>query len=446
MSRASIRAWHVSRAFAVFRKELAIAVAVCLPLLAHAETTLTFSDALDRALRTRSAVTTSTGHAALLDALPLRTMPTVRAETAYSSAENLNLLSESVDRFDAFTALVSVDYPLLDAGAERRRVAALRADAELIRRRALDEDGDVFRDTLDAFARLYIAERRIELLRDAAARATTLRERSRTMLEAGEISNLTAAQWQDQALATETQIVDFELQRLDAETRLRQLIGDRSGERLRASLTLEEDPATPAELKEDTIVESDAAVTRATLVQERQRLAFQEAVALRRPQLLLSAFGGVAAVPGAYRSDADEGTFGIYGVRMTLSLPMFDAAVARRLAEARIQFDEATRVRAVTETVTRNRIELLRLALTAADQRITLLTDAVRVAKQREESVSRLVLAGARPEADLVESASAVARRESDLLAARVERWKLQQHVRHAGNPRGLLSFQTASW
>lgn len=421
-------------------------VALFLPVLADAQLTLTFPDALDRALRARSAVTASGDHAALLDALPVRTLPAVRAETSYSSAENLNLLSESVNRFDAFTALVSVDYPLLDPGGERRRVAALRADAELIRRRALDEPGDVFRDTLDAFAQLFLAQRRIELLQDGAARATALRERARSMLDAGEISNLTAAQWEDQALTTETQVVDLELQRLDAETRLKQLIGDRSGATLRASLALEDDTGPSPEVKDDTFVESDASVTRATLLQERQRLALQEAVALRRPQLLLSAFGGVAAVPGTYRSGADEGTFGIYGVRMTLSLPMFDAAVARRLVESRIQLDEATRVRAATETAARNRIELLRLALAAADKRIALLAGAVQVAKQRQESVTRLVLAGARPEADLVESTNAVARRESDLLAARVERWKLRQHVRYAGDPRGPHSFLTANW
>lgn len=444
MNRAPRRVWRASSVFALFFRELAAVAVLSFPLLAHAGT-LTFPDALDRALRERSAATLSGDHSALLDALPLRTMPVVRAETAYSSAENLNLLSESVGRVDAFTALVSVDYPLLDRGGERRRVDALRADAELIRRRALDESGDVFRDTLDAFARLYIAERRIDLLRDGAVRAAALRERARAKLDAGEISNLTASQWQDQALDIEAQVVDLELQRLEAETRLKQLIGDRSGDTLRAALTLDDDAVPSEQGTHDPIVEGDAAVTRAMLVQERQRLALQEAVALRRPQLLLSAFGGVAAVPGTYRSDAGEGTFGIYGVRMTLSLPMFDAAVARRLAEARIQFDEATRLRALTETAMRNRIDLLRLALAAAGKRISLLSDAVQVAKQRQESVNRLVLAGARPESDLVESARAVARRESDLLAARVERWKLQQHVRHAGNPRGLLPSQTAS-
>ncbi|HEX6099544.1 MAG TPA: TolC family protein [Thermoanaerobaculia bacterium] len=408
-------------------------LALSFAFTASANVTLTFPAALERAMRTRAGATTYADHAAMLDALPFHTMPVVRAETSYSSAENLNLLSESVGRFDAFTAVVSVDYPLLDVGADRRRVAALRADAQILRRRALDEAEDVFRETLEAFAQLYTSERRIQLLHDGAARAAELRQRARTMLEAGEISNITATQWQDQALATESALVDLELQRLEAETRLKQLTGDTSTEGLRASLDLEAEEPSLKQIRVEEIVETDAAVARASLVQERQRLALQEAVAQRRPQLLLSAFGGVAAVPSTFNSNADEGTFGIYGLRMTLSLPMFDPAAARRLAEARLQLEEAARVRTVTEIATRNRIDLLWLAMAAADKRIKLLTDAVAVAKEREESITRLVLAGVRPEADLVEAANGVARRESDLLAVRVDRWKLQQRVKYLG-------------
>lgn len=392
-----------------------IALAILLALTARADVTITFPAALDRAMR----ATASADYVAMLDALPSRTFPTVRAETAYSSAENLNLLSENVGRFDAFTAVVTVDYPLLDSGADRRRLAALRADAQLLRGRALDQADTVFRETVEVFAQLYVAEQRIQLLRDGTARATALRQRARTMLDSGEISNITAARWQDQALATEAALVDLELQRLDAETRLKQLIGDTSSETLRASLILDESPIVKVANGDP-----EAGVTRASL-------ALQEASAQRRPQLMLSGFGGVAAVPSTYT--ADEGTFGIYGLRLSLSLPMFDSASARRLAEARLQLEEATRVRAVTEAATRNRIDLLWLALSASEKRLALMTDAVGVAKQRQESITRLVLAGVRPEADLVDAANEIARRESDLLAVRVERWKLQQQLRYTG-------------
>ncbi|HEX2062715.1 MAG TPA: hypothetical protein VHK90_18380, partial [Thermoanaerobaculia bacterium] len=115
------------------------ALVLLLTVPVFADVTLTFPAALERALRIRAATTTFDAHARTLEALPFRTLPTVRAETGFSTAENLNLLTDNIGRFDAFTALVSVDYPLLDAGAERRRLAAIHADAQILRRRALDE-------------------------------------------------------------------------------------------------------------------------------------------------------------------------------------------------------------------------------------------------------------------------------------------------------------------
>lgn len=425
------------------KRALAI-VTLLLTLPASADNTLTFPAAIERAFRVRGATTTFDAQAQTLEALPFRTLPVVRAETGFSTAENLNLLTDNIGRFDAFTALVSVDYPLLDAGAERRRLAAIKADAQILRRRALDEADDVFRETLEAFATLYAMEKRIEFIGEGARRAAELRQRARTMLETGQISNVTATQWQDQALATESQLVDLELQRLEAETRLKQLTGDTSPETLHASVDIDDQPALK-EIKVDDIVEQDAAVARASLFAERRRLALQEAVAARRPQILLSAFGGVAAVPSSDDFNADEGRFGIYGMRVTLSLPMFDAAAARRLAEARLELEEAVRVRNLTESATRNRLDLLWLAIAAAEKRMSLLQEAVNVAKEREQSIVRLVMAGVRPEADLVEAANAVAKRESDLLAVRVDRWKLQQRVRFTAGGNNAFPLHTAS-
>lgn len=421
-------------------RALAVLV-IALPL--YADVTMTFPSALERALRIRAATTTFDAHAQTLEALPFRTLPTVRAETGFSTAENLNLLTDNIGRFDAFTALVSVDYPLFEGGAEQRRLAAIKADAQLLRRRALDEADDVFRETLEAFAQLYSAERRIELLSVGAKRAAELRLRARTMLEAGQISNVTATTWQDQALATESQLVDLELQRLEAETRLKQMTGDTSAETLHARLELDDEPVL-REIKVEEIVDADAAVARASLHEQRKRLALQEAISAKRPQILLSAFGGVASVPTTHQSNLDDGTFGIYGMRVTLSLPMFDAASARRLAEARLDVEDAARVRSLTASATRNRLDLLWLSIAAAERRMTLLQEAVRVAREREQSIVRLVMAGVRPESELVDAANAVARRESDLLAVRVDRWKLQQRVRFSSEQHGV-PVRTAS-
>ncbi|HEX6160841.1 MAG TPA: TolC family protein [Thermoanaerobaculia bacterium] len=395
----------------------------------HADTTLSFQQALDRAMKVRALSSTYEEHASTLEALPFRNLPVVRAETGISSAENLNLLSESVGRFDAFTAVVSVDYPLLDGGAEQRRALGARTDAQLIRRRAVDEAEDVFRQTLDAVAALYTAEQRIRLLRDGAQRAAVLRDRARLMLEAGAISNVTATTWQDQALATESMLLDLELQRLEAETRVRQLIGDTGTEPLHIEIDIREEPMLK-EIRFDQVIRTDTAVASASLQEQRRQLALEESLAARRPQVLLSAFGGVAAVPSSFRGDTSEGTFGIYGLRLSLSLPMFDPASARRVAEARLELEEAARVKTLTATATKNRLDLLWLGMAAAEKRIDLLTQAVEVAKRRQESVIRLVTAGVRSETELVEAANEVARRESDLLAVRIDRWKLQQIVR----------------
>jgi outer membrane protein TolC len=137
---------------------------------------------------------------------------------------------------------------------------------------------------------------------------------------------------------------------------------------------------------------------------------------------MMSAFGGVA--------DFRQGTSGLYGLRFTISLPMFDGSVARRVAQARMEAEDAARERSLREASERNRAELLRVAMTAAEKRIELLAHAVDIAKQREASVTRLVSAGVRSAGDLVDASTDVSRREMELLAVQVERWKLQQQLR----------------
>jgi outer membrane protein TolC len=364
---------------------------------------------LDRAIHARGADTYYEQQARTLEAFSFRKAPSVRAETGASSADDLNLITNNVTRVDAFTALITVDYPLLDGGLAGRSLAAARADAQLTRARAEDEADAIFRETLDAYARLYLADARLSLLQSTIDRASDLRERSKAMLAAGRISNTVAAQWEDQALAAESMLVDLQLQRLDAETRLKQLIGDTSSEPIELPEQLENIAPRPT-------------VDRAKLEEDRRRIALQDALATRKPQLMMSAFGGVANVT--------EGTFGLYGVRFTLSLPMFDGNVARRIARSRIEADDAARARSLLETTQHNRIDLLHLSVNAADRRISLLSQAVDVAKQREESIARLVRAGDRPEGDLVDVATDISRREGDQLAVRVERWKLEQQLR----------------
>jgi outer membrane protein TolC len=140
--------------------------------------------------------------------------------------------------------------------------------------------------------------------------------------------------------------------------------------------------------------------------------------------MLLSAFGGLATV-----GTSDQ--FSLYGLRMTLSLPMLDAAARRREAQARVQAAEAELQHNASVARLRRRVAEESLSRATVTNRIELLSRALEIAKQRAESVARLTSAGLRSEAVLAEAWVDVARRESDLLGARVELWRL----RTAGPP-----------
>ena len=396
----------------------------------HAET-LTFDTALKRAMQTRGVDTAFARGISQLETPFGPMLPTLRVEAAAQRAENIELLSNNTVRFDALTMLLAVDYPLFERASRDRRINLARTSAQLFRRRALDEADEVFRETLDSFTNLYTAQRRLQLLEEGIRHAATLRERARTMLELGQITNTTAASWEEQALATESRRLDYELSRLDAETRLKQLTGDRTNETLLAEVDLNE-PARSATqtISLDRLVERDPLVDRATLQETQKRLVFEELTAQRRPQFLASAFGGVASVPSAFRGSLQDGSYGIYGVRVTFTLPTFDAASATRLAEAQLELEDATRMRQAAAAATRTRGNLLTLSMNAADQRVEILQQQIALAKQRQESMTRLVLAGVRTESDLFDAVTEVARRESDLLAIRVERWRLEQTAR----------------
>jgi outer membrane protein TolC len=369
--------------------------------------TLTFDEAYARALKAHGLDTAFLAGIKRLQEPARWGLPQLRFETSAQRGENVDLRSDGIVRLENTTSILSVDVPLRDRGARARREANIATDALLFRRRALDEADDVFRRTLDAFARLYVAERRIDLLTDAANRSGGLRERAKTMLAAGTIDNLTAAAWEEQALSMETQLVDLDIQRLDAEARLRQVIGYTGDEPIEVVADLEH--LQPSAAPRETL-------DHATLLERKRRLALDELQAQRKPQMLLTGFGGTA------------GGSGIYGVRFSLILPSFDAA---RVAQAQLELEEAERAKNAAAEATTSETQQVRLQLASVDKRIKLHERTVELARARQQSVARLVAAGARSELQLVNAADEVVRRESDLLALRVERWKLRQTEHH---------------
>ncbi len=388
-------------------KRTLVVMALLLAATARAATVLTFDQVLSRAARVRALPIAATDANSVLERSSNRDFPTVRAETSVSSADNLDLFTQNVLRFNAFTALISVDYPLLDGGVRALQRRSARIDALTFRERMREMSDDLFRETVAAVARLYTGQERLRLLA-TGMRARDLGDRAHRMLDLREISNVTAAQWEDESIAAEGERLDLELQRLEAETHVKQLIADTSADPIEVTIDVD---AVPSEQGPQSGSES-----RAGLLFQRRELAAEEAEAARRPQVLLSGFGGVASVGG-------DRQYGLYGVRMSIALP----------EESRIERDVAE------ELVRRQRASLV-LDASALRKRIALLTQAVDVARQREESMIRLVSAGIRSSAEGARAAADRTRRESDLLAARVDLWRVTQLMRREGGTEPQLA------
>jgi outer membrane protein TolC len=403
-------------------------------LLAHEvqAAKLSFEQVLARAEKAHDVSPSAIQAAELLENNPSRiNIPVLRIETGATTAHNVDVFAHNIFRYDALTALLSVDYPLLDGGIREKQVRVSKLDAQSFRQRLRESSDNLFRETLDAVARLYAAQERLRILDAGLRRAVEMRERARQMLEMQEISNVTAAQWQDEAIVAESQLLDLELQRLEAETHVKQLMGDTSGEPIEIVIVIDEDPASRAlalAADPEPLIRTDQGVTRASMLFERKQLELEEAEAARRPQLTMSAFGGMTALTNI--QGADNGGYSLFGIRFTVALPMFDAAASRRVAEARVQMEQASLERRTTTDQIRRQTSSLWLGIASLEKRIGLLRQMVDVARQREESVIRLVAAGMRPENDVAEAAADRARRESDLLGARIELWKYQQIVK----------------
>jgi len=377
--------------------------------------TLTFNDAYARALAARGL----TDAFAVRVVPPPETHPALRLEVTAQHAQGIHLRDSGVLDLGRGSALVSVDVPIVDRAARLRRTANAETDALLFRRHAIDEASKLFDETLEAFARLVLAQRRLDLLGAAARRANELQEHAQAQLAAGHIDNLTAASWEEQAVAAQSQQVDAELQRLDAETKLQQLMGNRDAGEIEAVADLDFADAVPAPV---------AGLDLAGLEERKQQLHFDDVQAQRRPQVLITGYGGTI------------GHAGIAGVRLSIGLPFYDAT---RVAEAKYQLEEARRAKTASGMEDQMRAEQLRASIDGANRRVQLLARAVELSRARQESVARLVAGGARNESQLALALVDTTRRQSDLLAAQVERWKLrQQLMRHSADGTVLQAAQ----
>ena len=354
---------------------------------------LTFNDAYARALAVRGLDTAF----AVRVVPPPETHPALRFDVSAQHAQDIELRNDGIFNFGRGSALLSVDVPIVDRAARLRRTANAETDALLFRRHAIDEANELFEQTLDLFAQLLLAERRLDPLGGVAKRVGELR--------AGQADGAAATSWEEQAMAAESQSLDAELQRLDAETRLKQLMGSTDSDSIDAVADLDNADAVPAPA---------AGVDLAALNERKQQLLFDEVQAQRRPQVFITGYGGTI------------GGGGLAGIRLSLTLPFYDAT---RVAEAKLQLEEAARAKTAAAMAEHTQAEQLRVALDGASKRIALLARAVELARARQQSAARLVASDARNESQLAAALLDTTRRECDLLAAQVERWKLRQRL-----------------
>jgi len=384
---------------------------------------VTFDELLARLAASRA-------HAALPAQPATAGAPIVRLESTASSSRSQELFVQTPFELRAATMTLAVDYPLLDGGMRATADAIARADVADARATiAAVSDAD-FEALLDAFGELYVARAALQRSTEPSA------DRTSTLLASGQISNATAASWQERALASRSRRLDAELRKIDAEARLQEILGEEieiapvieaGRDEWRPSSAADAAPS-PRERGE-----GPPALTRAERRVERARLYVKELEARRRPAVMLSGYVGTGAASSTFAGSSSSGTFGIYGVRVQLSLPLFDHTSAADVARAELDLAraEADRDAALREARRVAARELRRIE--AQKKRVAILAESYEIARRRHESMIRLAGSGLRSDVDALAAAAEVAERATRLDEAQVEEWKSVQRLRRLG-------------
>jgi len=347
---------------------------------------------------------------------PTASLPVVRLESTVSSSRSQELFVQTPFELRAATLALAVDYPLLDGGMRATADAITRADAADARAAMTAVSDADFEALLDAFGELYVARAALQRSSEPAA------DRTSVLLASGQISNATAAAWQERALAARSRQLDAELRKVDAEARLQELLGG-DGEIVPA-IDFNAAPPAPA---------PDPAVLAAERRVERARLYVREMDARRKPNVMLSGYAGAGAANSTFAGATSSGAFGIYGLRVQLALPLFDHTSAADVARAELELARAEADRDAARRESRSAAARETRRIEAQRKRTALLAESVEVARKRQESLARLVQAGLRSESDALAAAGDVAERATRLDEARVEEWKsIQRLRRHA--------------
>jgi outer membrane protein TolC len=405
----------------------------------QAGSTLTFDEALSLAAA-RSSVTSSTAPLRLEVAdLRRARLPNVRAEIAGNTSRTLDLFSEGPLEVRYATSVLAFDYSLWDGGATSARINSVEAKLRRISSRNAMDDAR-FHELLNAFGDLYLAQRQSEVLRPLYDHLSANNDTISSQLAAGEISNLTAADRREIALGFESRLLEIESRRIDAVTKIRLFTGLEAEPRLVIDLQSAPSSRDAGRGPGEGPSVADDSVKVTTLAVDDSRARLREVQASSGFRATLSGFAGVGAAQSEFRHIASDGSFGVYGVRVLVSYPLFRGTSAIALAEARADVEESLASRNAARDAARLRAEEYRFQEQTAQKRISLMEQSVETAKQREESLQRLVAGGLRSEGDLAQAQAERVRRETDLLAIEIDRWKAAQllaRMTAAGDTRG---------
>jgi len=339
--------------------------------------------------------------------------PIVLLESTAQSSRSQELFVQTPFDLRAATVTLAVDYPLRDGGYRAAADAIAQADAADARAAQTAVSDAEFNALLDAFGELYVA-------RAALARANAPPpDRTAQLVAAGQISNTTAAAWQERALAIRARQLDLELRKIDAEARLQELVGD-VGE---IEPVLEYGGHAAA-------VESGGVAAALQRRVERARLFVREMDARRHPNVTLSGYAGAGAANSTFAGTTSSGAFGIYGLRVQLSLPLFDHTSDAEVARAELELARAVADRDAALREAKRAAAQETRRIEAQKKRVAILTESYEIARRRQESMARLAGAGLRTDADALAAAGDVAERALRLDEARVEEWKSIQRLR----------------
>jgi outer membrane protein TolC len=386
-----------------------------------APATLTFAEAIGIA---RGAAPDATGedYAAALRGPRL---PDVRLETTGNTSRTLDPFTSDPLQIAALSSVLAVDYPLLDGGVRRAQLAAIEARQRRSRAPRLDDER--YNEVVEAFGDLYLAQRQEELLRPGNERISAEADRATRLLQAGEMANFEAASRRSQAAVAAKEWLDLESRREDASARLIEVLGLQSEPRLSLDGAEASPPAEGSVLRDPYL-----AATEQSLAENRARLRTLDAPA--RLTATLSGFAGMTSGRSEFNDVTSSGTFGIYGLRVHLSYPLFRSAQVAA-AEARLAVEESTRQREEAATAAKKRADSLRRQVRTSERQLELLQQQLEQMRLTAASVQRLADAGLRPNADLVFVALDVARVEAEMLAMQVQRWKTVQRLRRLSAP-----------